>query len=66
MKRNTVILLLFGFLLISSHVLSVRADDDDDDDDEAEASDVVDVTAINWEDTVAKKTYSLVRGCSLL
>lgn len=61
MRKSTFILLFFGFLLVTSHVVR-GADDDDEEEEEEEPSDVVKVTALNWEETVGKKTYSLVRA----
>jgi hypothetical protein len=59
MRKSTLVLLFFGFLLVTSHV--ARGADDDEEEEEEEPSDVVKVTTINWEETVGKKTYSLVR-----
>lgn len=60
MRKSTFVLLFFGILLVTSHVVR-GSDDEEDEEEEEEPSDVVKVTTINWEETVGKKTYSLVR-----
>ena len=67
MPRSFWIALLLGVLLITAPLTRAEDDDDyeDDDDDEEEsaasASDVVELTAKNFEEHVTKRNYALVR-----
>lgn len=67
MSRAQALALLLGVLLISAPLISADEDyDEDDDDDAAEKpasseGDVVNITEDNFEDTVSKKPFALVR-----